>query len=392
VDNIKKISIESEKKNMKIVTIIGARPQFIKAATISRVISQLNKSSNQVISEVIVHTGQHYDENMSKIFFQQLSIPKPDYNLEIGGGTHGSMTGRMLELIEGVLLKESPDQVLIYGDTNSTLAGAIAAAKLHIPIAHVEAGLRSFNMKMPEEINRILSDRVSKLLFCPTDESVKNLRDEGITTGVKKVGDVMLDASLYYRKLARENSTIFSELRLKKPNLKKKKYVLVTCHRAENTDDLTKLVGITNGLAEIAKKTTVIFPLHPRTKKMLERYELMINLRDVMIIEPVSYLDMISLEESAQAIITDSGGVQKEAYFFGVPCITLRDETEWMETVKIGANELVSSDTMKIIQAYNNSSLKNSIEISASNLYGDGSAAEIIVQSMLQNFISNLSK
>jgi len=389
VDIIKKISIESEKKNMKIVTIVGARPQFVKAATVSRAISNFNKSSDYLISEVIVHTGQHYDENMSKIFFEQLDIPKPDYNLEVGGGTHGSMTGKMIELIEGVLFTEKPDQVLIYGDTNSTLAGAISAAKLHIPIVHVEAGLRSFNMKMPEEINRILSDRVSSLLFCPTNEAVQNLKNEGITKGVLKVGDVMLDASIFYRKLARQNSTILSDLRKEYPRLRRKEYVLVTCHRAENTDDLTQLVGIVNGLSEIAKKTTVIFSLHPRTKKMLVKHELMTQLKDVIIIDPVSYLDMVSMEESAQVIITDSGGMQKEAYFFGVPCITLRYETEWMETIRIGANELVGSDSSKIVQAYNNLNLRKDIAIGSSNLYGDGSAANVIVQSMFNDFFNN---
>ncbi len=365
---------------MNIVTIVGARPQFIKAAAVSRAIRKHNNENPEDgIHEVIVHTGQHYDENMSQVFFDELDIPKPDYNLESGGGTHGAMTGRMLESIEHVLLVEQSDWVLIYGDTNSTLAGAIAASKLHIPVAHVEAGLRSFNMKMPEEINRVLVDRVSTILFCPTETAVNNLKSEGMTQGVLNVGDVMYDASLFYREMAREKSTILRGL-----SLKPKEYVLVTCHRAENTDDPIRLAGIVQGLAAIVDLVRVIFPLHPRTRKALEETGLFERLGQVEVLEPVSFLDMVQLEESAKAIVTDSGGVQKEAYFFGVPCITMRDETEWVETVDAGCNYLVGADANKILAAYANLSdicLEDSFNVP---LYGKGDTANQIVSCMLK--------
>ena len=364
---------------MKIVTIVGARPQFVKAAAVSRAIREHNQSfPEERIHEVIVHTGQHYDENMSQVFFDELDIPRPDYNLEVGGGSHGAMTGQMLERIEEVLVKERPDWVLIYGDTNSTLAGALAASKLHIPVAHVEAGLRSFNMRMPEEINRILSDRVSKLLFCPTETAVENLKNEGIVKGVHNVGDVMFDASLFYRDLAKQKSTILDEL-----NLKAKEYVLVTCHRAENTDDPERLSQIMQGIATIAEQTRVILPLHPRSRKMINENGLMDQLRGVDLLAPVSFLDMVMLEELAKAIITDSGGVQKEAYFFGVPCITMRDETEWVETVDVGANFLVSSKAERILSAYNAVSSNYWSATALPELYGDGRASTRIVSSIV---------
>lgn len=364
---------------MKIITIVGARPQFIKAAAVSRAIRDYNRSnSNCHIHEIIIHTGQHYDENMSQVFFDQLDIPRPDYNLEIGGGTHGAMTGQMLEKIEHILMAERPDWVMIYGDTNSTLAGAVAATKIHIPVAHVEAGLRSFNMRMPEEINRILSDRVSTLLFCPTDTAVANLSAEGVNGGnVINVGDVMYDASMFYRDLAKEKSNILSELKLRR-----KEYVLVTCHRAENTDHVERLTQIILGLSEISKNTRIVFPLHPRTRKMITENGLMDKLESVEVIAPISFLDMVTLEESAYAIITDSGGVQKEACFFGIPCITMRDETEWVETIDSGVNVLVGANASKILQAFSevNSSL---FDNKVTTLYGDGQSGTKIVESMV---------
>jgi UDP-GlcNAc3NAcA epimerase len=364
---------------MKIVTIVGARPQFVKAAAVSRAIREHNEQAPaQRTHEVIVHTGQHYDENMSQVFFDELDIPRPDYNLEVGGGTHGAMTGQMLEKIEHVLMAERPDWVLVYGDTNSTLAGALAAVKLHIPVAHVEAGLRSFNMRMPEEVNRILSDRVSTLLFCPTETAVKNLQAEGITAGVYNVGDVMYDASLFYRDMAQDKSTILGDL-----NLSKGEYVLVTCHRAENTDELARMAQIVEGLADIAVETRVVFPLHPRTRKVLREQALIDRLGNVELLEPVPFLDMVMLEESARAIITDSGGVQKEAYFFQVPCVTMRDETEWTETVKMGWNQLVGVSGEKISMAVANAEKIHHVGAGYVNPYGDGMAAEKILSKIL---------
>ncbi|TLS76049.1 UDP-N-acetylglucosamine 2-epimerase (non-hydrolyzing) [Mariprofundus erugo] len=362
---------------MKIVTVVGARPQFVKAAAVSRAIRVYNeKHQLQKVHEVIVHTGQHYDENMSQVFFDELDIPRPDYNLEIGGGTHGAMTGQMLEKIEHVLMAERPDWVLIYGDTNSTLAGALAASKLHIPIAHVEAGLRSFNMRMPEEINRILSDRVSTLLFCPTEVAVANLKREGIEKGVCNIGDVMYDASLFYRDMAKEKSTILQRLALAN-----KGYVLVTCHRAENTDDPVRLKGIVCGLASVVKRLPVVFPLHPRTKKMLLEQGLMPQLEGVIVIEPVSFLDMVQLEESAKVVVTDSGGVQKEACFFNVPCVTMRDETEWVETVESGWNRLACATSEAIMNAIVEA--LNSEGIKPVYPYGNGDAAQKILETLV---------
>ncbi len=356
---------------MKIVTIVGARPQFIKAAAISRVLRERRQAAGGAATvERIVHTGQHYDRNMSEVFFEEMDIPKPDYNLEIAGGSHGQMTGRMLEAVEAVLLQEKPDWLLIYGDTNSTLAGALAAAKLHIPVAHVEAGLRSFNMRMPEEINRILADRVSTLLFCPTSTAVANLQAEGVREGVHDVGDVMYDVSLFYRGLALERSTVLDDLKLGEGN-----YVLATCHRAENTDDPLRLRGIVEALAIIARQLPVVLPLHPRTRKLLAEQGLAGALGAVKVVDPVSFLDMVRLEQSAQAIVTDSGGVQKEAYFFGVPCLTTRDETEWVETVDSGWNRLVGADAATITSAY------AALQRPAARplLYGDGHAADRIL-------------
>ena len=349
---------------LKVVSIVGARPQFIKAASLSKVLREKTK-------EVLVHTGQHYDDNMSNIFFTRLGLTEPDYNLEVGSGNHGYQTGIMLERVEEVLITENPNFVLVYGDTNSTLAGALAAVKLQIPIGHVEAGLRSFNRAMPEEINRILTDRCSSLLFCPTETAVKNLQKEGITQGVYLTGDVMYDAALKFGKIAAERSTILSDL-----EVSPRSYFLCTVHRVNSTDFYDNLKGIVQALISI--KETVLFPVHPRTKKFLETYgliKLLENSPHVRIIEPVDYLDMIQLEKNAKRILTDSGGIQKEAYFYKVPCITLREETEWIETVTEGWNILVGTDTRKILQAVETFSPSSN----QSTLFGDGHASERIV-------------
>ena len=326
---------------MKIVTVVGARPQFIKCASVSR---ELRK----VAQEILVHTGQHYDDSMSASFFRELEIPEPDYNLGVGSGPHGAQTGEMLRKIEEILDKEKPDTLLIYGDTNSTLAGALAAAKLHVPVAHVEAGLRSFNNAMPEEINRIVADHVSTWLFCPTDTAVNNLKKEGITSGVHQVGDVMLDALTHNIKIAESKSVILEKL-----GLSPKSYYLATVHRAENTDDRPRLSAILAAFDAISKELPVIWPMHPRTRKKLADAGL--KLADkVTAIEPASYLDMLKLESNAQAILTDSGGVQKEAFWLGVPCITLRDETEWVETLKEAGNQLAGSTRDGILKAFRN--------------------------------------
>lgn len=360
---------------MKIVTVVGARPQFIKAAALSRAISTVYAGQ---IEEVLVHTGQHYDENMSGVFFQELGIPQPQYNLEISGGQHGEMTGRMLEGVEKVLLKERPDWLLIYGDTNSTLAGALAAAKLHIPVAHVEAGLRSFNMRMPEEINRILSDRVSSMLFCPTDIAVRNLASEGITHGVHNVGDVMYDVALYYRDKARQQSKVLQRL-----GLSEEKFALATCHRAENTDDPARLKAILTGLTTVAKNMPVVLPLHPRTRKLIEELQLSSYLHHLVVVEPLPFLDMVALEQAARVILTDSGGVQKEAFFYKVPCITMREETEWLETVESGWNCLVGADADLIASAAKEA-INDAVDRKTVTPYGSGNAAENILMHLVR--------
>ena len=360
---------------MKILTVVGARPQIVKAAVVSRAINDYNnKSAGKEIEEVIVHTGQHYDANMSDVFFEEMCIPRPAYNLHLGGGTHGAMTGRMLEKLEEVMLTEKPDVVLVYGDTDSTLAGSLAAAKLHIPVAHVEAGLRSFNMRMPEEINRALTDRVSRWLFCPTETAMENLRSEGYSNlGAEKlcIGDVMYDAALFYRAQNKVSDVI--------RELADGDYYLVTVHRAENTDSPERMAGIFGALEEIAQHTKVVLPLHPRTRKVLS--EMGMTLKHVTCIEPVGYFDMLYLQGHCQAIFTDSGGVQKEAFFAGKPCVTLRDETEWIELVKCGYNTLVGADREKILTAEKSFS---GLQLDFSKpLYGDGHAGDKIVQSIL---------
>jgi UDP-N-acetylglucosamine 2-epimerase (non-hydrolysing) len=322
---------------MKIVSIVGARPQFIKCAPLSR---ELRKQHQ----EVLIHTGQHYDYLMNKVFFDELDIPAPDYNLEVGSGSHGVQTGEMLKKIEAVLTSEKPDLVLVYGDTNSTLAGALAAVKMHIKTAHVEAGLRSFDKTMPEEINRVLADHCSDWLFCPTQTAVDNLGKEGITRGVYLTGDVMVDAFLYARERA-ENSDILEKL-----NLKSKQYILATVHRASNTDNKENLENIVNAFCQLQE--AVVFPLHPRTKKQLKFFGLYDKLAQcVKLIEPLGYLEFTRLLNHASKVLTDSGGVQKEAYIYKVPCITLRDNTEWVETVQDGWNLLVGTDMGKIVAA-----------------------------------------
>lgn len=363
---------------MFILSVVGARPQFIKAATVSRAISMNSEACEIRIAHKILHTGQHYDERMSDVFFRELEIPVPDYNLRVGSASHGKQTGRMMEEIEDVLLNEKPDCVVLYGDTNSTLAGAIAAVKLHMPVAHVEAGLRSFNRAMPEEINRILSDHVAALLFCPTETAVENLRREGITQGVHQVGDVMFDSILFYRKKASEIETAL----LQSLRVRPKSYRLATIHRAENTDDMEKLRRILGTLGEIATwDCPVVLPLHPRTAKCIDGFMLADKIR---VIAPVSYTEMVALESNAATILTDSGGVQKEAYFVGVPCVTLRDETEWVETVESGWNTLAGTDPEKIRHAV---SLGGSRRCSGENMpYGDGRAAERICDLLLSSF------
>ena len=359
---------------MKVVSIVGARPQFIKAFVLSRELRLQHE-------EVLVHTGQHYDRNLSAIFFEELGLPEPDVNLGVGSLSHGAQTAEMLAKIELLLIREAPDWALVYGDTNSTLAGALAAAKLQIPIAHVEAGLRSFNRAMPEEINRLVADHLARLLLCPSQTAVDNLQREGITQGVHLVGDVMADALKYAADLTSARRNILDQI-----GLDQESYVLVTIHRAENTDDQQRLSNIVRGLSAI--REPVIFPLHLRTRKALEAQGLLTDLstkaKYVHLIEPLSYLDMVRLEEGARLILTDSGGMQKEAYWLGVPCLTLREETEWVETVASGWNVLVGADADKILDKVRSFSPP----AKRPPLYGDGAAAQRCV-ALLSNQRAN---
>jgi UDP-N-acetylglucosamine 2-epimerase len=348
---------------MKLLTVVGARPQFVKAAAFSRVVRQRH-------TEVLVHTGQHYDMQMSDVFFDELALPKPDHHLGVGSGSHGAQTGRMLARLEAVMQAERPDAVVIYGDTNSTLAGALAAAKLGIPVAHVEAGLRSFVRDMPEEINRIVADRVSTLLFAPTQTAVDNLAREGITEGVVMTGDIMYDALLTHAPVAAERSTLLRDLALT-PG----RYVLATIHRAANTDDPRRLAEIFDALALL--REPVIVPLHPRTRAALMGTDIEVE-PPVRIIDPVGYLDMLALEQSARMVLTDSGGVQKEAYLLGVPCVTLRDETEWVETLEGGWNVLAGTNAERILAA----SRRARPAGSPPPVFGDGHAAEEMVAAL----------
>jgi len=352
---------------LKVVTIVGARPQFIKAAVISREIAK-----HPEIREVIVHTGQHFDKNMSDIFFEEMQIPKPHYHLDINSMSHGAMTGRMLEKIEEVLLLELPDFVIVYGDTNSTLAGALAAKKLHMKVIHIEAGLRSFNMSMPEEINRILTDRISDILCCPTEQAVKNLNYEGyskFTSKVVSTGDVMQDAAIFYRKLADSNKSIISKL-----SLEGKSFALCTVHRAENTDDLLRLSEIIEALNEIGSEIEIVFPVHPRTRKIMEENKLKLFCKTI---DPVGYLDMVNLLSHAKIVLTDSGGLQKEAFFFSKPCVTLRDETEWVELIEGGFNLLAGAEKENIVSAFKK--MSTAAPDYTKDLYGSGKAAGRIV-------------
>jgi UDP-GlcNAc3NAcA epimerase len=363
---------------VKIVTILGARPQFIKAGSVSREIS-FQKQAGVEIEEIIIHTGQHYDPNMSDIFFEEMKIPKPNYFLGICGKSHAGMTGQMMEKIEEVLLKENPDWVLVYGDTNSTLAGALAATKLHIKIAHVEAGLRSFNKRMPEEINRILTDRVSNLLFCPTEIALENLKKEGIDNWGNQIkaiqsGDVMYEGALFYQKIAQKPTSIKVD----------RDFILCTIHRAENTDDLNRLNNILKALNQIGKAKQVIIPLHPRTRKIIELNNL--DTSNLSIVNPLGYLNMIWLIDHCNLVMTDSGGLQKEAYFFLKPCITLREETEWLELVKTGTNFIVGADEQKILDAYNHLT-KIDNRFFKTNLYGNGLASKIIISELVNTFL-----
>jgi UDP-GlcNAc3NAcA epimerase len=355
---------------MKVVTVVGARPQFVKAAAVSREIAK-----HPGITEIIVHTGQHFDRNMSEIFFHEMEIPEPHYCLEVHSLSHGAMTGRMLEKIEEVLVTERPDFVMVYGDTNSTLAGALAAKKLHIRVIHVEAGLRSFNMRMPEEINRVLTDRISDILCCPTDAAMANLDREGFFSfpcSVMKTGDVMLDAAQYYRARAAEKSDILNQL-----GLAGKQFALCTIHRAENTDDLRRLSAIINALNAISGEMAVVLPLHPRTARILAESNLELSFDAI---DPVGYFDMLMLLDYSAIVLTDSGGVQKEAFFFGKPCVTLRDETEWVELVEQGVNVLARADTNHIRACFADM-LQKRLEF-PNGLYGNGDACRIIVESI----------
>lgn len=359
---------------MKIMTVVGARPQFIKAAAVSRVLRKNNK-------EILVHTGQHYDENMSEVFFEELHIPKADYNLAVGSGTHGKQTGEMLIKIEELLLKENPDGVLIYGDTNSTLAGALAASKLHIPVIHVEAGLRSYNRLMPEEQNRVLADHISTLLLCPTNTAVENLKKEGITDGVFNVGDVMCDALFYYKEIALERFSDFSMLKyiIDKPSKLKKNYYLATIHRAENTDGSGSLEKILDAFEQF--DAPVIFPVHPRTKPLVKSVHEKHDYKNIHFVEPVGYLDMIYLSQGAKKIVTDSGGLQKEAYLMEVPCVTVREQTEWVETLNGNYNILAHPLTSDILEKVNDITPDKTKH---KNYYGDGHASEKICE-LLKN-------
>lgn len=356
---------------MKLLTIIGARPQFIKAAAVSRAIVSAGN-----VQEVIVHTGQHFDKNMSDVFFEEMQIPRPQYRLDIHSLSHGAMTGRMIEAIEQILQTEKPDFTMVYGDTNSTLAGALAAKKLHCKVVHVEAGLRSFNMAMPEEINRILTDRISDVLFCPTDLAVENLHKEGFDhfqCTIVQCGDVMEDAALYYAKLAETKSDILSKLQLDAGG-----YILATIHRAENTDNTANLSRITKAINRIQKTIPVVVPLHPRTRKLLAQQGLSL---DTVTIEPVGYFDMIQLIKNARLVMTDSGGLQKEAFFFNKFCVTLREQTEWMELVTHGYNRLAGTDEEEI-----QSSIAFFLDRpfhKSHDFYGSGKASSIIVNTFL---------
>lgn len=379
---------------MKIVTIIGARPQIIKAAAISRAIAQHFSSQ---ITEVIVHTGQHYDDNMSEIFFTEMNIPRPQHQLAVGSGNHGVQTAKMLEGIEAVLLQEQPNALLVYGDTNSTLAGALAAVKIHIPVVHIEAGLRSYNKSMPEEINRITCDHCSTLLFSPTKQGMRNLEREGFAPNhsekagldhpkVFLTGDIMYDNSMYFSEISKEKARITDQL-----HLRDSEFILCTIHRDANTDHVASLSTIVKGLLEIQQlsQQKLVLPLHPRTRKKMAELlpdallEALKNNPNMHLIEPAGFLDMISLESRCSMVITDSGGVQKEAYFFQKPCLILREQTEWVEIVENGNAMLVGADQQRLVEGYQ--ALRTKKDYTFPPLFGDGRAAQEICRLMLEN-------
>ena len=374
---------------MHILSIVGARPQFVKVAMLVEAVRAHNRkaSAKRHVRHTLVHTGQHYDRNLSDVFFQQLPLPTPQFNLGVGSGSHGKQTGELLERTEQVLLKAKPDVVVVYGDTNSTVAGGLAAAKLHISIAHVEAGLRSFNRLMPEEINRVVTDHLSDVLFCPTDTSIENLKHEGITKGVYLTGDVMLDAVLSFRQVAEKRSRVLKQLKLRNSE-----YILLTVHRAENTDSAERITEIIELLSSV--KQPVVFPIHPRTRHKLESTRSLRGLAKSLfgashmrVIDPVSYLDMLALENNARVVLTDSGGVQKETYFLGVPCLTLRGETEWTETLKGGWNRLVDTDPKRTIPILESLWSNNGLRpVGRPNLsaFGGGKAAVIMVRQLVK--------
>ena len=374
---------------MQIISVVGARPQFVKVAMVAEALrlSNAHRSPHHQVTHTVIHTGQHYDQSMSDVFFRELPIPTPEYNLEVGSGSHGKQTAALLERTEQVLLKSRPDVVVVYGDTNSTIAAGLAAVKIGIPVAHVEAGLRSFNRQMPEEINRVATDHISDLLFCPTETAVQNLRREGITQSVFLSGDVMLDAVLSFRCVAREQSKILPELALSA-----KSYVLLTIHRAENTDSSERIKEVLDFLLEI--KYPVVFPMHPRTKSRLQREPGLADYgkrleqsENIRVIDPVSYLDMLALEDGARLILTDSGGVQKEAYFLEVPCLTVRGETEWAETLIDGWNQLIepSRSSLSKIEGVWDGNGSGSRGKPNLEYFGSGHAATKIVHTLLQN-------
>ncbi len=385
---------------IKLLTIIGARPQIIKAAALSRAIRQVNRAIrnkfSEQIKEIIVHTGQHYDQNMSDVFFEELGIPQPNYNLNIGSGKHGQQTAKMISGIEEILINEKPDYIILYGDTNSTLAGAIASSKIHIPVVHIEAGLRSFNKKMPEEINRIICDHCSTYLFTPTETGYQNLLNEGFKAtkppysmdhpAVLNLGDVMYDNSLYFSEIAEQKSKILEQF-----ELQKNKFLLATVHRDYNTDNIENLIGIVKAFNHISQEyqTRIVFPVHPRTIKKIESLKHLPEIKEflnndlIKKIEPVSFLDMILLEKHAGLILTDSGGVQKEAYFFNKPCIILRTETEWVEILETGKAIITGASFDKITNAFTN--LNNQPETEFPKIFGRGNTAELICEELLRN-------
>jgi len=374
------------------MSLVGARPQFIKLSPLVKAIETFNQTDNPFsIQHFIIHTGQHYDHGMSDIFFDELEIPHPDLNLGVGSGPHGAQTGKMLEGIEKILMDEKPDMLVIFGDTNSTVAGALAAAKLHVPIAHIEAGLRSFNRMMPEEVNRIMSDHVSDLLLAPTPAAVNNLKKEGLDNRTISSGDIMYDTVLLNAKLAAHKSHILAKL-----DLTPKSYAIATCHRAENTDDPQRLANIMNAFNEIAKDhLPVVFPMHPRTKNILPKVlpDWKAN-KNLIILEPVGYLDMVQLVEGARMALTDSGGLQKEAFFLECPCVTMRDETEWTETVEAGGNIITGADPEKILSAVSHWIEQTEKGLSFTeklqDTFGEGNSANITVQAMV-DFITKKS-